>query len=184
MACQSKQINTLVMPESFLRFGQLTTKKIEQLAVKISTNLNGNLTKLIVLLEVDYELVIFFSLSYKQPLAILATSSYSDSGREWNLTLSRHLNHDDCGLRFAFLVDDLGRLWRNTPANLSLAKPASQSGAVEYVAVLLVQSWRFCPRLCRLFGRDLDSSKFLNNYENIKLAELAVISNQHCSLLE
>jgi len=108
MACHSVLAqNPPVMPELYISWSDYH-QKIEQLAVKIYHS-KWEFNQIVCLARGGLRVGDILARIYKQPLAILATSSYPDSGKErGTLTFSHHLTMTTANLGDRILlVDDL-----------------------------------------------------------------------------
>lgn len=157
-------------------------QKIEQLAVKIYQS-QWEFNQIVCLARGGLRVGDILSRIYKQPLAILATSSYSGSGKQrGNLILSRHLTMTTTDLgSHILLVDDLV----DSGVTLQQTIPWLNQHHTQIAEIRTAVLWY---KACASFAPDYYVDYLADNpwihqpfehYENINLAELAAISNQH-----
>ena len=165
------------MPDLYVSWSDYH-QKIEQLAVKIYQS-NWQFNQILCLARGGLRVGDLLSRIYKQPLAILATSSYTGPGKQerGDLTFSRHLTMttNQLGSRL-LLVDDLV----DSGVTLQQTVPWLQQHYSDQVAEIrtAVLWYKSCSAIAPDYYVDyLPDSPWIHqpfeNYEKLDIAELA-----------
>lgn len=166
------------MPDLYVSWSDYH-QTIEHLAIKIYQS-QWEFNQIICLARGGLRVGDILSRIYNQPLAILATSSYADSGKQRvNLTLSRHLTMTtaDLGSRI-LLVDDLV----DSGVTLQQTIPWLNQHYTQIAEIRTAVLWyKACSVIApNYYVHYLPDNPWIHqpfeHYENINLAELATSS--------